>query len=368
MNRLLRSSKFIVGVTLVALPLLTALSCPCHAQIKIGAIASLQGGAAEQGKNWLDGAMLAVEELNQQGIQSKLIVEDDSTQSSKAASAFSKLAKIDQVNAVIGGTWDYLGEAVYPMALKNKLFILTPSNPKENLSDSAKKNPFVLTNGLSLAAEERVIELFLRATKKKKIGIVSVQVPFATAHSDLIKKVSLSLGLEIVGEIEISLEDQLSAFKLAAQRISKKAPEIVYIVADYNGLDLFMAELENIHASPVVLTTQHLEGAFELSSKNPTRYKNCFGVHPKYDRTSFDTRFAARFGRSPKVFAAEGFDAAQFLIRAFHQSPLGPANPAFSYTGLKGEYRLVSGQNSIVNEQAVIVHIEDGKIVETTNP
>jgi len=336
--------------------------------IKIGAITSLQGGAAEQGQSWLDGATLAVEELNGEGISCKLIVEDDGTQSAKAASAFNKLAKVDRVNAIIGGTWDYLGEAIYPLAARNKLFTLTPSNQKENLSDSAKNNPFVLTNGLSLAAEEKVIEPFLKNSKKKTLGIVSVQVPFATVHAGLVKNIASRLNLEQVGEIEISLSDQPSAFKLAAQRLARKSPDIIYIVADYNQLDLFVTELENIKSAPIVLTTQHLEGAFKLSNQNHSRYKNCYGVHPKYKNIDFDQHFKARFGHSPGVFAAEGYDAAQFLIRSFNASPEGPRARGFSYQGLKGAYQYQPGQNAVVNDTAIIVTFKDGKLIETLAP
>jgi len=339
-----------------------------YAEVKIGAVASLQGGASEQGKSWLDGATLAVEEINQQGIASKLIVEDDATQSSKAATAFNKLANLDHVNAVIAGTWDYLGEAVYPLALRNKIFTLTPSNQKENLSDSAKQNPFVLINGLSLEAEEKVIDPFLKSSQLKKIGIVSVQVPFATSHAALVKKIAARLGIELVGEVELSLDDQPSAFKLAAQRISRKSPDIVYVTADYNQLDLFISELENIKSAPVVLTTQHLEGAFELSNKNQSRYKNCYGVHPKYNNSTFDSNFTARFGHTPRVFAAEGYDAAQFLIRSFAASPEGPKTPGFSYRGLKGEYRYRPGQNALIDDEAIIVHFKDGELIETPAP
>lgn len=334
------------------------------AEVKVGAIASLQGGAAEQGRSWLDGATLAVEELNREGIASKLIVEDDSTQSARAASAFNKLVQIDHVNGIIAGTWDFLGEAVYPLALRNKIFTLTPSNQKENLSLEAKRNPFVITNGLSLLAEERVIEPFLKSAKKKTIGIVSVQVPFATSHVTMLKPILDRLDLELVAEVELSLDDQLTAFKVAAQKISRKSPDIIYLVADYNQLDIFMTELGNIKSFPIVITTQHLEGAFELSNQNQARYKNCYGVHPKYTDSDFASRFTIRFGHSPKVFAAEGYDAAQYLVRAFVSSPDGPKSPGFSYQGLKGKYQYKTGQNALVEDEAVIVGYRDGKLVQ----
>jgi ABC-type branched-subunit amino acid transport system substrate-binding protein len=361
----------------LVLILVASLYSSALAQVKLGAIASLQGGASEQGRSWLDGVTLAVEDLNKEGISTKLIVEDDQTQSAKSVTAFNKLTKVDHVNAIIAGTWDFLGEAVYPLALRNKVFTLTPSNQKEILSDSAKLNPFVLTNGLSLQAEEKVLAPFLKASKRTKIAIITVQVPFALAHSELVKKISKELNFELVGEIEISLDDQPIAYKLAAQRISKKRPEVIYVLADYNTLDLFMSEVENLERlstkdsasfSPIVITTQHLEGAFELSNKNQNRYKDCYGVHPKYNHALFDAKFLSRFSHSPKVFAAEGYDAAQFLVRSFAASEKGPETLNFTYQGLKGTYSYTRGTNSVVEDEAVIVNFKNGLLTEIQPP
>ncbi|RME57718.1 MAG: amino acid ABC transporter substrate-binding protein, partial [Candidatus Dadabacteria bacterium] len=125
-----------------------------EAVLKIGAIASLSGAASRQGKNWLRCAKIAVEEINKKAekVRIKLISEDDQTNAGKAVSAFLKLKDFNGVRAIIGGTWDFLAEPLYPLARRYKIFFLTPTNPVEIMSKDALNNPYVFTNGLSLAA------------------------------------------------------------------------------------------------------------------------------------------------------------------------------------------------------------------------
>ncbi len=331
------------------------------AQIKIGAIASLQGPATEHGTNWLEGAQLAAEDLTAKGVPVKLIIEDDSTNPGKAATAFNKLSKADRVQGVLGGTWDFLGEVIYPLALRDRIPLVTPSNPKEVLSDAAKKNPYVFTNGLSLAAEEKVIEAYLEKLKLPTIGFVRVQNAWAQAHSDMVKRIATKLGMKVTAETEVSMDEAQTVYKAAAQKLSRTKPEVVYLLADYSALDLFLAEVQNFNWQPVVIESQHVAGAFEFSGKNQLRYASVIGVYPKYDDNGFVAKFTERFKHAPGVFAAEGYDALQFLATAIAAKvPFGDPSAAFVVDGLKGRMRLPTSDRSLLEDRAVLVRFRNG--------
>jgi len=331
-------------------------------EIKIGAVASLQGGASEQGRSWVEGAQLAVEELNAAGEKVKLIVEDDQTQPAKAATAYTKLVKRDRVSALIGGTWDFLGEVLYPLALRDSVPILTPSNPKEILSEGAKLNRFVFTNGISIGAEELALEGFLKSRKFASAAIVSVQVPFALAHAEMARRVFARNSIKLTHDIEFSLEELLTSYKVGAQKVYRKKVDLIYVVSDYNGLDQFAAELQNLKWAPIVVTTQHLDGAYELSRGNDERYKNIFGIYPVYDRSEFDSTYQKRFQRKPKVFAAEGYDGARFLVAALRAGAF-QSGQTFNWLGLKGNYQLPSSDRALLRDKAQVVQMRNGELV-----
>lgn len=74
-------------------------------EIKIGFIGSLSSFAANYGQAVLDGAVLAVQELEADGLNINLIVEDDGSVTKNTALAYNKLKNINQVQGILGGSW-----------------------------------------------------------------------------------------------------------------------------------------------------------------------------------------------------------------------------------------------------------------------
>ena len=98
-------------IAIAACLLLSACAQTGQDTIKIGAVLSLSGPAAAYGDASRQAIDLAVQEINAGGgINGKELVvvyEDDHTNAQQAVSAFQKVANIDGVAAVIGGTWDF---------------------------------------------------------------------------------------------------------------------------------------------------------------------------------------------------------------------------------------------------------------------
>ena len=96
---------------------------------KIGAVLSLSGPAAAFGQTTANALELAAEEINANGgINGKhieLIIEDDATDGKKSAAAFTKLVTVDNVDAVIGGTFDFNYNAIAPLAEQYETVLIT---------------------------------------------------------------------------------------------------------------------------------------------------------------------------------------------------------------------------------------------------
>ncbi len=321
------------GILLVLLLPSFALS---QTDLKIGVIASLTGPAGEEGKNWVDGAVLAAEELTKTGTPVTLVIEDDQTQPIKVVSAFGKMVRIDKVSGILGGTWDFLGEAAYPLANQYKLPFITPSNPPEILSPSAQENPYVFTSGLSLEAESKVIAEFLKAEKIKSITLLVPNIPWGTFHASMMRRLADSLGIKVIDQHEFAYEGYPDVLRSIALRISKNPAELIFAPIDYNGIDLFTREFKKLKIGPKLLTTQHLDHAFELSSEKH-RFSECYAVYPKVRSESFESAFNQRFGRAPGVYSAHGYDSLNFLAQALLKKvDLGRSISPFSHSGITG--------------------------------
>jgi len=338
------------------------LACAQETAVKIGAIASLSGGAGEQGRNWLNGAQLALDELKNQGRKVELLVEDDETSPAKAASAFHKLAGVNHVQAIIGGTWDHLAEAVYPLAQQYRIPFVTPSNPIEILSPPARKNPWIFTTGLSIAASEKAVQEFISRKKPSSLAIIFSSFPFSLAHADMVERTARSSGTRNVFREEFSYEGYVNTMKVMALRVSRLKPEMVFIVADYFALDTFLRELQSLKSDPVILDTQHLDAAFELAG-DAERYRNAYGIYPLIRDAGFAGAFQKKFGRAPRVYAAEGYDILKFLFEILSRriDPAGRQRQ-FVFRGIAGEYRLPALTREICSTEAIIMHMRDGRL------
>jgi len=331
-----------------------------NGEIRIGAIASLAGPAAEQGRNWLDGALLAVEELKKQGVRVKLYTEDDATRPARVTLAFNKLVKIDKVQAIVGGTWDFLAETSFPLAERHKIPFITPSNPAEIFSESAEKNPWVFSNGLGLKATARAMEEFLAHLQPASAAIIVPNVPFGTSHADLFEKVAVKLNIKILARHDYSYEGYHDTLRTLAAQYARLKPALIFNAADYASLDIFVAETEKLKFNPYLLTTQHLDEAIYLSGK-PERYKKAFGLYPQIKGREFNRLFREHYGRRAKVYTAQGYDALMFLVSALrHGIKIGDPESQFKYEGITGTYRLPAPGRALVETPAVIKSLKNG--------
>ncbi|MBX7138059.1 MAG: ABC transporter substrate-binding protein [Oligoflexia bacterium] len=341
--------------------------CACTAEgqdlVRLGAIASLTGPAGEEGRNWLEGAELAVAELKTQGRAVELYVEDDSTVPSKLAGAFRKLVAANKVQAIIGGTWDFLGETAYPLARQMRIPFVTPTNPDEIIPEAERNNPYIFAAGLSLAAEKEALKAVLVAERVRSLTIYYPRMSWGEFHAAMMREVAKELKLT-ASEVPFPIESFPANVQADALNIVKLRSDAVFASIDYNGLDLLTRNFARLHYGPKLFTTQHLEDAFNLS-REPERFKAAFGVYPAINSASFEQAFEKQYGRHPKVYAAEGYDAVKFLYQAIAAKVNFGKPPAdFRYEGAAGEYKFpeVGGRSrAIVQTAAKIMTTRKGR-------
>ena len=98
--------------------------------IKIGFIGPLTGEASPYGVDTLNGAKLAVDEINEaggvNGRMIEIIAEDGRCTGTDAASAAQKLVNVDKVVAIVGGQCSGETLAAAPIAESAKVVMISP--------------------------------------------------------------------------------------------------------------------------------------------------------------------------------------------------------------------------------------------------
>lgn len=333
--------------------------------IRIGAVATLSGPAAEQGKHWLDGAKLAVSDLKTEGIDVELIVEDDGTTPVRTTTAFRRMVAMEKVSGVIGGTWDFLAEAASKVSAETKTPFVTPTNPIEIMSPEFKNNPWAMTNGLSLAATEATFQEVIDILKPRTASIFAPNSPFGTFHADMVERVLEASGTTILDR-EIfeytGVEDTMRTF---ATRTALKKPDFVFCLASYNHLALFTRDLRRRSFFPWIVSTQHLDAALDLL-KEPQTFLRSVGLFPKIENQKFVDHYTQVVGSAPKVYSAEGYDAMIFLARALAKG-VDLSKQPFSIDGVAGKLEYTPAKRDIVGVKAVALTVSaDGKMVPFT--
>lgn len=329
------------------------------ASIKLGAVVSLSGDAARNGEEWLRGARLAVEDSRASPVTVELIVEDDNTNPMKAVTAFNKLVSLDKVQGVVGGTWDFLAETLYPLAEKAKIPFVTPTNPIEVFSASARSNSWVFTNGLSLRAGVNTAGEFLIDRKIRTIGLITIDVPYGNKHAELLREKLSKLGVTLSFERKVTYQGFNDDIRRAALEVLRVRPEAIFVVLNYAGVDLLLREIERAQPQPLVLMTHTLLEAAELG-QFAQRFKNAFGIYQRLEPAAIP----ARKEILEPGYAANGYDAVHCLSQAIAARTFPIHGPAsFVCHGITGMHRFSSAERELVTTAAQVMRLDRNRLV-----
>lgn len=269
----------------------------------LGAVLSLTGPAGEQGKNIKQGIELAAKE---HGV--RVLFEDDGTNPSRAVRGLLKLSTERKLIGVVGGVWDYLALAMYPVADRNQIKFITPSNPIEIIPEQFQKGGMIGTVAPSLKSEREAVYKFLKSKKPKSVTTIVPNVPFGESKRLMFESVASELKISVFPSFEFSTESpRTDSMRAAALKIRELNPDLVLVITDYDGL----ATLAKEGLSSIILTSQHLDKALQFQDAD---YSNFYAIYPKVFDSDFEKRFIDNFGEPPRVFAAHGYDAAKVLI------------------------------------------------------
>ncbi len=216
----------------IGLLFLFACTSASNESIKIGFVGALTGDAATYGTDDKNGVLLALEDINAQGINGKqleVIFEDGKCSGKDAATVVQKLIQSDKVKVILGGSCSGETLAMAPVTESNKIILFTSlaSNPS-----IAKAGDFVFRNLLSDSfAGSHIAEIV--AKKHKNVAIISENTDYAQGLRTVFKEKSQELGLNIVAD-EV-FDPGTTDFKTLLSKIKQSSPEAVFIDPQTDG-------------------------------------------------------------------------------------------------------------------------------------
>ncbi|MBP2296187.1 ABC transporter substrate-binding protein [Azospirillum rugosum] len=170
MKRLVLGSLLLAGVA-------APLSAQAQDTIKIGMVEPLTGSVAYNGKSVVEGAKLAVEEMNAAGgilgKKIELVIEDGQCTPANSVNAVEKLVQKDKVAALVGAFCSSATAAIMPVAQKYKIPLVTGVSSQASLTEQG--NPYFFraaeTDALMAKAFAKILANDLKLTKVAYIGV-----------------------------------------------------------------------------------------------------------------------------------------------------------------------------------------------------
>lgn len=350
--------------------------------IKIGLIAPITGEISNVGKETVNAAQLAVDEINASGglpvgdknYTIELLIEDNEDNAQKAAEAAQKLINKDGVLAIIG-----------PQASRNAI-------PAANIAENAR-TPMISpwsTNPQTTAGKEYVFrvafidsfqgQVMARFTFEElegscqlcenKVGVLyDIASDYNKGIADIYKDVIESAGGKILAFESYTTGE--TDFSQQLERIKENGVEILFLPNYYNEIPLQVQQAKEMGMEIDFIGSDSWSGLAETDLS--MLEGSFFSAHYSPDTANetaqvFIQNYQERYGETPKDVAALTYDAFGLLYQAIQsQIEITPETirdglaATQAYSGVTGtmEYR---GTGDPI-KSAVILKIENGEFV-----
>jgi len=368
----MKAKSFEIAAALAA-AVLVGFSAMAADNLKIGLVAPLTGPGAESGRFQINGAKLAVEEVNKAGgvlgRALELVIEDDQTTNPGAVLAFSKLAGDKDIPAFIGSIRSTQIHAMAPDILKlGKPMMIGGTDPQL----TRMGNPWLFRFRPNDMYSARVIADYgVNTLKLRKWAIVHSTDAFGTNGMK-----NLVEALKKFGATPVLIQgytNNSQDFTPVALAVKQSGADVMGTYMTFEpDQGIFAKQLRQLGVnltwvgSPTTATTTAVKLA------GPALYGSFAVVDFNRDSSpeakAFTGKYEAAYKAAPDIFSSWSYDAVQVLALAINKAKsLDPQAISAAIRGVKGhkgaEGTYVFDQNGDGLHGYNIVKNENGTIV-----
>lgn len=319
----------------------------------IGGTGPLTGDASSYGISVLNGANIAIEEINSagglNGINFKLDIKDDKATAADAATGYDTLFEAG-MQVSIGSVTSGSCESFNSKAVEDNLFSMTPSASAANVIEG-RDNAFRICFGDPdqgvLAAQE------LTANYKNIGAIYDTSDPYSAGIYKAFEEKMKELGVEY----KVQTFDAENKKDFTTQIEALKDCDVIFLPIYYTEAGLIAKNATAKGCSALLFGCDGLDGVagqVDDSVKNEIKYITPFDVNSESEATkNFVEKYQKAYGEAPDQFAADGYDAVMTIFEAMKKADVKDATISaselceilketitaadFSYAGATGE-------------------------------
>ena len=297
---------------------------------KIGGQGPLTGGAAVYGNAVVNGAEIAIDEINANGGINGYQIEykkaDDEHDQEKAINAYNSL-KDWGMQFLVGPTTSAPAIAVGTEAEGDNMFVLSPSGSAVEVT--APKNVFRVCFS-DPAQGTKSAEYIGSHNLGKKIGIIydSSDVYSSGVHDSFVAEAPKQ-NLEIVADEQFTA-DSNKDFSTQLQKMKDSGADLVFLPFYYTEAALVLTQANTMGYKPTFFGCDGMDGIlnvenFDTSLAEDLMLLTPFAADAKDDLTvNFVKNYKEKYKDTPIQFAADSYDAVYAIKTAVEKAGLTP--------------------------------------------
>lgn len=302
------------------------------AAFKIGGIGPTTGAAAIYGTAVMNGAQIAVDEINAaggiNGYQIAYKFEDDQHDAEKSVNAYNSL-KDWGMQMLMGTVTTTPCVAVVEKTAEDGMYELTPSASSTDVIDNDNDNVFQVCftdPNQGTASAQYIGENKLAA----KVAVIydSSDVYSSGIEANFVKEAQ-NQGLEVVAE-EAFTADSKTDFSTQLQKAQSAGAELVFLPIYYTEASIILTQADSMGYAPTFFGCDGLDGLLGVENFNTELAEGVmlltpFAADADDEKTqSFVTKYKEAYGDTPNQFAADAYDAIYIIKAAAEQAGVTP--------------------------------------------
>jgi len=293
--------------------------------ITIGTCGALTGSASAYGESVVEGAILAVEELNKKGLRGlnatfKLISKDDEQTEVITSEEFTSLVYDENCLAVIGTTDSGCTHVAARTALKSKTPLIATVATDPSLSRLG--NPYLFRNlADDLIQGFKLVEHIVNVKGHRNICILHINTRYGKGGAKVVLDSSQRLNARIT-MVEKYDRDQ-KEFKALVEKVKRDRHDAMVIWGLYSEAAALVKELKAAGVNSPIFAPDGLATpafiALAGDAANGVTVTWPFDSEMKATDPvvkSFVELYTREFGKEPDSFAAHAYDAVYLIAEA----------------------------------------------------
>ena len=287
---------------------------------KLGGVGPLTGDAAIYGNAAMNGARIAVDEINALGgIQFEFQAEDDVADGETSVNAYNTLMDWG-MQVLVGPVTTGAAIAVSAEIYNDRVFALTPSASSTDVI-SGKDNMFQVCftdPNQGVGSAQYIAENMSGA----KVGIIyRNDDAYSQGIRDTFVAEAANQGLEIVSEGTFTKDTQ-SDFSVQLTDAKSKGADLIFLPTYYQPNAVILNQAKGMGYAPTFFGVDGMDGilampGFDTSLAEGVMLLTPFSADAADQRTqSFVAKYNELHGETPNQFAADGYDAVYIIYEA----------------------------------------------------